>query len=529
MKKSKILLTSLVCLTLLFSLAFLPASAAMIPKNILLNSSFADGDDNWDFEGTTPPTISGGAVNFGAGTSDWSGVKQTVTVKPNTWYRLYFTYNVSSDTAGRFQIDLGDDGAELYDVYGPGNYYNDGKSTYIPGNMDEAIARNTDVTHPYWRVKTPADMTSLTLFVKREGEAKVLNGKIVSIKLVEQVADVGPDVMVEGEDDGGDGDGGASDGGAGDGGAAVTEKAFKNGSFENGFDDWTFKSGLGETGHSINTNAAGVSDGSKSWYMDGTQTKWSGIYQDVTVKKDKYYKITYDTKLSQGRVQLYAAIVRPDETEGDRYIGNYSRQDGANSEYNVWLSQAANNNVSGKEYFKALADGTVRICVEATTNEADTDSAKGYIDNVKFFEVDANGNSLSGGGNQSAAGTGTVKGRLVDGNGAPLSGVTLMLKSDPVTTTTNSNGEFQFNDVPAGTHTLYLVKDDGTEIQSNLSITVRNQDIVELKAVFDGTNLTAEIVSVSTGEDTNYIVIALAILSIAAAAVTYKKRRPLSV
>lgn len=59
---------------------------------------------------------------------------------------------------------------------------------------------------------------------------------------------------------------------------------------------------------------------------------------------------------------------------------------------------------------------------------------------------------------------GNISGKLVDSNGNPLAGYTVTLHSNPITTTTDSNGVFVFENVPLTNHTLLIKSKDENEI-----------------------------------------------------------------
>ena len=56
-----------------------------------------------------------------------------------------------------------------------------------------------------------------------------------------------------------------------------------------------------------------------------------------------------------------------------------------------------------------------------------------------------------------------LAGRVVYADGTPAAGRTLELRSDPVTTISGSNGDFLFEDVPQGEHTVSILNADGTK------------------------------------------------------------------
>lgn len=55
-----------------------------------------------------------------------------------------------------------------------------------------------------------------------------------------------------------------------------------------------------------------------------------------------------------------------------------------------------------------------------------------------------------------------LTGKVTYSNGEPVAGRVLELHSDPITTTTVSNGAFLFANVPEGTHTIYVMNTDGS-------------------------------------------------------------------
>ena len=113
---------------------------------------------------------------------------------------------------------------------------------------------------------------------------------------------------------------------------------------------------------------------------------------------------------------------------------------------------------------------------------------------------------------------GTVKGRLVDENGKPIEGATLILRSDPITVITDENGNFIFTNVPAGTHTLHLVDKNGKEFDSAKKITLKNGETVTVNAIFDGTKFLTELTSDGAGTGDSFPLVAVGILFLSAAA-----------
>ena len=181
---------------------------------------------------------------------------------------------------------------------------------------------------------------------------------------------------------------------------AADGNLLKNGSFEEGWkigesSGWQWKWDEGNVdktqGHSLNTNKANASAGNNSWYIDGTSGDWIGLYQEVTVKPGSYYKFDYKSKLSQGRVQIYVYITRPDGTELKRLMEGYGAQDGINFEHGIWYT-------GGLPLVKIDA-GITKVQVSIKTAIADPTPVptKGYIDEVWFYECDALGLPLNGG------------------------------------------------------------------------------------------------------------------------------------
>ena len=75
----------------------------------------------------------------------------------------------------------------------------------------------------------------------------------------------------------------------------------------------------------------------------------------------------------------------------------------------------------------------------------------------------------------------TLSGTIVDGNGDPLANKTVELHSDVMTTTTDANGFYKFENVTEGDHTLYVKEEDDTEI-ANIPITITKSDKTEYSA-----------------------------------------------
>ena len=127
------------------------------------------------------------------------------------------------------------------------------------------------------------------------------------------------------------------------------------------------------------------------------------------------------------------------------------------------------------------------------------------------------------GNNLTTTETGTVKGRLLDKYGKPIAGATLVLRSSPITTVTDSDGYFEFKNVPAGSHRLYMVGDDGNEIDSGFVINVAKSSTTNIMVTFDGVVLTAVLAEdyiPKTGENTPALLYLTVILALAILAIT---------
>lgn len=79
--------------------------------------------------------------------------------------------------------------------------------------------------------------------------------------------------------------------------------------------------------------------------------------------------------------------------------------------------------------------------------------------------------------NSTNTSSGTISGTVRDANDEPVSGATVTLHSNPITTSTDSNGEFTFTEVPEGDHTIHVEPPEGTELAAphNTSIYVSEE------------------------------------------------------
>ncbi|MDR1892716.1 MAG: 5'-nucleotidase C-terminal domain-containing protein [Oscillospiraceae bacterium] len=152
----------------------------------------------------------------------------------------------------------------------------------------------------------------------------------------------------------------------------------------------------------------------------------------------------------------------------------------------MYLTQKLSGTI-GSQY--SQPQGRINVFLTAEEEAAYNNNNTGNTGN------NGNNNTNTGTGDNAATKTGTVKGRLLDKDGKPLAGVKLVLHSDPITTVTDSDGYFEFKNVPVGKHTLYLVKDDGTEVSSGFEIDVKESAVVTLATAYDGDKFTAQIAS----------------------------------
>ena len=170
----------------------------------------------------------------------------------------------------------------------------------------------------------------------------------------------------------------------------------------------------------------------------------------------------------------------------------------------MYLSQKLNG-VIGTQY--SQAQGRITILLSAPANDNVTNTDDGIDDDIK---------------------TGTVNGYLVDESGIPIAGAKLVLHPDSITTTTDSKGYFEFKDVPVGNYKLYYVKDDGTQLDSGLTISVTNSSTVSVSATLSGNNFTAilaENTNPKTIDNTNiYLYLTLLSLSVFSLVITLKKK-----
>lgn len=72
-----------------------------------------------------------------------------------------------------------------------------------------------------------------------------------------------------------------------------------------------------------------------------------------------------------------------------------------------------------------------------------------------------------------------------------------------LTTTTDSNGEYYFNDLNAGEYKLSVANDDGNDVTSSETYTVEEGQNLYLKIVFDGSTLQITVIDNNTSGDAN--------------------------
>ena len=209
MKKMRNVLAVLICLSVLFSLAsaqLLQVSAAtMIPKNVIVNSSFAGGT-GWticDDGGNTPANpavISGNAVNFSATTSTWTGFKQeNIPVEPDTWYQFKCTFlrETGSHAAnGRWQLQISGGGwlfGGIGQSWGTDDYFPVSSRGEGMSGMDFDTA--ITITRP---IQTDSMASLMSVYIKRTDGALI--GKIMKVELIElQGGENSDPVLVEDE------------------------------------------------------------------------------------------------------------------------------------------------------------------------------------------------------------------------------------------------------------------------------------------------------------------------------------------
>ncbi|MDR5657757.1 carboxypeptidase-like regulatory domain-containing protein [Halodesulfurarchaeum sp. HSR-GB] len=104
-------------------------------------------------------------------------------------------------------------------------------------------------------------------------------------------------------------------------------------------------------------------------------------------------------------------------------------------------------------------------------DEQETDSGD------EFTTTDDDSLSSPNETNSTNTSSGTISGTVRDANDDPVSGATVTLHSDPITNTTDSNGEFTFTDVPEGDHTIHVEPPEGTDLAApqNTSIYVSEE------------------------------------------------------
>jgi hypothetical protein len=104
-----------------------------------------------------------------------------------------------------------------------------------------------------------------------------------------------------------------------------------------------------------------------------------------------------------------------------------------------------------------LADGTYLLSNVPSGVRTVTVSASGYVTQQKETSVDSNATvtlDFALVAESSGGGTGTVRGRVVDGSGRNLGGVLVVDVDSTQSATTNNGGRYTINDVPEGSRTV---------------------------------------------------------------------------
>jgi len=113
---------------------------------------------------------------------------------------------------------------------------------------------------------------------------------------------------------------------------------------------------------------------------------------------------------------------------------------------------------------KALTD------YDSDGNLTDGDGASGS-DDVLFASSD----------NPESQNDREITGEISDSNGKPVEGATVHLYSTHRTTTTDSEGQYRFEDVPAGEHHLFVEPPDGTDLVATQNATLHMNETGTLK------------------------------------------------
>ncbi|NLX46793.1 MAG: hypothetical protein GXY70_01275, partial [Euryarchaeota archaeon] len=171
------------------------------------------------------------------------------------------------------------------------------------------------------------------------------------------------------------------------------------------------------------------------------------------------------------------------------------------------------------EFSEAMNQTSVEIVVDGAEGSVDWNGnnatltlsgrlAYGTAYNVTVTGKDLAGNVMTVNWTFSTMSVGSIQGVLVDGDGDPLAGISVHLSGGDIATT-DSQGNFAFDQVIAGNYTL-TVDADGYEPMS-LNVTVEN----------DGPTDLGEIALVSTGEEDGggssiwlYAIIAIVVLAV---------------
>ncbi|RLM94342.1 carboxypeptidase regulatory-like domain-containing protein [Haloarcula sp. Atlit-7R] len=111
---------------------------------------------------------------------------------------------------------------------------------------------------------------------------------------------------------------------------------------------------------------------------------------------------------------------------------------------------------------------------------ADSDGDGSIDEDVSGSDGD---DSLNSGDSQSGETSSQINGRVVNSNGEPVEGATVHLYSTHRTTTTNSEGRYNFGGVPVGEHHLFVNPPTGTELVATENATLQMSETGELQIV----------------------------------------------
>ncbi|MDT3437787.1 carboxypeptidase-like regulatory domain-containing protein [Haloarcula sp. 1CSR25-25] len=206
-------------------------------------------------------------------------------------------------------------------------------------------------------------------------------------------------------------------------------------------------------------------------YPEPTQTSENLINQTnwkIFEHKDKY---------------IVAAVIDGEVVylDGDSTISDtpflFDTRDDARSALLEYYNQYGNESPDG-DSITTVERGELREAL--TEYDSDGDLTDNDSDDGGLLSSDDDGGLVSG-DSQDSENTSQITGQIVDSNGEPVEGATVHLYSTPRTTTTNSEGRYHFEEVPAGEHHLFVDPPEGTDMVATQNATLQMGETGELR------------------------------------------------